>query len=909
VAKQHLLLVDGDAKSLRVMEVSLKKAGFQVTTAIHGKDALEKVQISPPDLVLSETRMPEMDGFELCKVLKSDERFRHIPFVFLTSQKAVESKVKGLETGADDYLTKPIYIKEVVTRVRMILQKVEKERIERKETRAGFSGSLADMGVVDLVQTFEIGRKTGAIKLEGERTGIIYFKEGRVIDAELGRLRGENAFYRMLNTFEGQFEVSFAPVDRPERIEVSTQGLLMEGMRRLDEWGRMLEQLPPLETVFELDYEALAERLAEIPDEVNGLLRLFDGRRSLARVVDDSDFEDLAALGIISKLYFEGLIREVGSPPSSTSERRKKPGIEEWLNTGPRPAGGEAPSSPSVTPAAPLPPAQTPVAEVPVEPAPLEPLAEPELPPLGEEEAVALEPEPGKAPVAPAIPPVLPAQPPPRETPKAQVVRFEPKARQRAGTPGSPAQDSQFLVESPPRELERARSLLLEKWASVDVEGLGSESTWAPVGWARAPEGPRPKPPEPAVALKPPVFGGAALERYSLPPLPKPEPLRPAAEEGEPLALSDGPPQPEGLPPPHSTPPSSTTSAKTPPPASQPLGPTAPSTSLPSPPALAAPVPAPSSSPSFPPTPTLGKVTPPRASPPSSLEESFFSDTEGTGSQPLSVENPVPRRSSKALPLVVVAGLLLGVLGTVWVMRRPPAVDEHDGHDAGLPLVVALRVDAGALAAAGDAGVEPAEQDALALTETPHNAGADTVARVDAGGPAVASGGARLRDAGAPPEVDVGALAFAARDGGAMAALAQDAGATVASAGVDAGAATPDVEATLADARAALVAHQYRRAVALFRTAQKERPDDPRIRAGLGIALVMSDQGYKEAVPYLKDAVKDDPENASAWMALGVALYNLGREREAKVPFQEFLKLKPNAPEARDVRETLKMIP
>src|SRR3954464_4091283 len=129
LAKQHLLLVDNDAKSLRVMEVSLKKAGFQVTTAIHGKDALEKVQISPPDLCLSETRTPEMDGFELCKVLKSDDRFRHIPFVFLTNQKAVESKVKGLEMGADDYLTKPIYIKEVVTRVRMILQKVDKERL------------------------------------------------------------------------------------------------------------------------------------------------------------------------------------------------------------------------------------------------------------------------------------------------------------------------------------------------------------------------------------------------------------------------------------------------------------------------------------------------------------------------------------------------------------------------------------------------------------------------------------------------------------------------------------------------------------------------------------------------------------------------------------------------------------
>src|SRR5688572_6840792 len=199
------------------MEVSLKKAGFSVTTAIHGKDALEKVQISPPDLILADTKMPEMDGFELCKAVKADDRYKNIPFVFLTNQKSVEFKVKGLELGGDDYLTRPIYIKEIVTRVKMILQKAEKERLERKETKSGFLGSLADMGVVDLVQTFEIGRKTGTVTItEADRLGIVWFRDGRAIDAELGRLRGENAFYRLLNTFDGKFEVTFGPVDRPD---------------------------------------------------------------------------------------------------------------------------------------------------------------------------------------------------------------------------------------------------------------------------------------------------------------------------------------------------------------------------------------------------------------------------------------------------------------------------------------------------------------------------------------------------------------------------------------------------------------------------------------------------------------------------------------------------------------------
>ena len=63
MAKQSLLLVDGDVKSLRVLEVSLKKAGFNVTTAVSGGDALEKVETAQPDLIISDTRMPEMDGF------------------------------------------------------------------------------------------------------------------------------------------------------------------------------------------------------------------------------------------------------------------------------------------------------------------------------------------------------------------------------------------------------------------------------------------------------------------------------------------------------------------------------------------------------------------------------------------------------------------------------------------------------------------------------------------------------------------------------------------------------------------------------------------------------------------------------------------------------------------------------
>ena len=165
------------------------------------------------------------------------------------------------------------------------------------------------MAVVDLLQTFEVSRKTGVVLLtNNEQPAKIYFRDGKVVDAELGRLRGEEAVYRTLLWNEGEFEVHFVTVTNEDVIDTSTQGLLMEGMRRVDEWGRLLEQLPPLSTVFEVDHAQLLERLNEIPDELNGILRLFDGRSTLMNVVDNSPFEDLSTLATISKLFFEGML-------------------------------------------------------------------------------------------------------------------------------------------------------------------------------------------------------------------------------------------------------------------------------------------------------------------------------------------------------------------------------------------------------------------------------------------------------------------------------------------------------------------------------------------------------------------------------------------------------------------------
>ena len=237
-----------------------------------------------------------------------------IPFIFLTAEAAIENKIRGLELGVDDYLTKPIYIKEIVTRINILLQKRQRLRFEeRKDGRTRFAGRVADMPVVDVIQTIEISRKSGVIQFVGERgrQAAIYFRDGKVIDAEAGTLQGEDAVYRLLTWSEGEFEVVFRTVRRREVITTSSQGLLMEGMRRLDEWSRLLEQLPPLTHRFEIDTAELAARLGDVPDDNNSILRLIDGKRTLLEVIDASDFGDLECLQAISRLFFEELLLDL----------------------------------------------------------------------------------------------------------------------------------------------------------------------------------------------------------------------------------------------------------------------------------------------------------------------------------------------------------------------------------------------------------------------------------------------------------------------------------------------------------------------------------------------------------------------------------------------------------------------
>ena len=121
--KHNILIVDDDEDILDLLSYNLKSNNFNVLTASNGKDALLKLD-SSIELILLDVMMPEMDGFETCKIIKSKPKFENIPIIFLTAKSTTDDEFKGLLYGADDYIKKPISIKNLILRIKNIFKRL-----------------------------------------------------------------------------------------------------------------------------------------------------------------------------------------------------------------------------------------------------------------------------------------------------------------------------------------------------------------------------------------------------------------------------------------------------------------------------------------------------------------------------------------------------------------------------------------------------------------------------------------------------------------------------------------------------------------------------------------------------------------------------------------------------------------
>src|SRR5690554_3922754 len=125
MGKAQLLIVEDDIDIANMLKIYFTNQGYDVDTVLRGADALEKTRHNLPHLIILDIMLPDMDGFEVCQVLRTTTRTSHVPVIFLTQKDERSDKLQGLELGADDYITKPFDIDELKLRVQRAIYRAE----------------------------------------------------------------------------------------------------------------------------------------------------------------------------------------------------------------------------------------------------------------------------------------------------------------------------------------------------------------------------------------------------------------------------------------------------------------------------------------------------------------------------------------------------------------------------------------------------------------------------------------------------------------------------------------------------------------------------------------------------------------------------------------------------------------
>lgn len=237
-ALRTVLVVDDNPIFRTFLRDVLGRRGFTVHEAGDGEEALRIALERRPWLILTDVSMPGVDGIEFCRRVRTHSLIRHTPLIFLSGWDDYKDRYRGLEAGADEYLSKETPVRELMIRIQLVLKRYSD--IGRGGFKGpGMEGRLEIIGMPGLLQMCALGRLTGVLSVgSGGRPAVVRFREGTIISAAAGGPTGPDAVYELLSWTEGSF--SFAPGDEEgEPMQPALTELLLEGCRRLDEHQRV----------------------------------------------------------------------------------------------------------------------------------------------------------------------------------------------------------------------------------------------------------------------------------------------------------------------------------------------------------------------------------------------------------------------------------------------------------------------------------------------------------------------------------------------------------------------------------------------------------------------------------------------------------------------------------------------
>jgi two-component system phosphate regulon response regulator PhoB len=200
-------VVDDEPDLLELIDTNLTAAGFHVLTAANGSEALRRARALQPQLILLDVMLPELDGLEVCKLLRLDPATRSIPIVMLTARATEIDRVLGLELGADDYVTKPFSVRELVLRLKKLLNRQparESEaghiqfgglHIDPSRHRAAFRGRTLDLTLMEFKLAAILAERRGRVQsreqLLRDVWGYNNIIDTRTVDTHMRRLRAK----------------------------------------------------------------------------------------------------------------------------------------------------------------------------------------------------------------------------------------------------------------------------------------------------------------------------------------------------------------------------------------------------------------------------------------------------------------------------------------------------------------------------------------------------------------------------------------------------------------------------------------------------------------------------------------------------------------------------------------------
>ncbi len=246
-----ILIIDDDQTQHLILGNYLEKAGYKVTHAENGVQGLKAMEEQKPDLVLLDIQMPVMDGFKTLEAIRKKSGFKDIPVLLLTSLDRDYLKIKGLELGADDYITKPFNEAELMARVKAALRRAERNR----PSEGGMEGNLSDIGLTDILQSLQLGSKTASIYLSG-MDAEIFIENGSVSGVRQGNFREYQALVRIFLLEKGPFSVRFNEI--PRNISDNPKPLmsvLMSVLADVDEIKDIISRIKAEERLIKVDDE------------------------------------------------------------------------------------------------------------------------------------------------------------------------------------------------------------------------------------------------------------------------------------------------------------------------------------------------------------------------------------------------------------------------------------------------------------------------------------------------------------------------------------------------------------------------------------------------------------------------------------------------------------------------------